>query len=438
MVGNYYEPDFNDLGEKMSAVYRKYERYKVFSLVESEQIRQEFNWERIAKIGLETIDDFLKRKGNLTKKKLQKNKIIISYIDGPFVEIKEDGHFLYNVQFINKHNNKLEFETDLKSNQWAKASKKYYINWLIKITGIDNDFYYEHHFNLENQKVYVALDSKSLGDSLAWIPYVEEFRKVHNCKMVVSTFMNEMFENQYPNIEFIKPGRNIETVYASYSIGLYYNEDSSINLFKNPIDPKKVTLQKICSDILGLPYKEIKPKLKQTISNIDKKYNQVCIGIHGTAQSKYWNNKNGWQDVVDWLNSKGYVVKLISREDNGYMGNVHPNGIVKHPNGPIELVMDELKKSKAFIGIGSGLSWLSWALDVPTVIISGFSYSWAEMEDCIRIAAPKGKCEGCFNRLRLDAGDWNWCPDHKGTKKQFECTKSITSEMVIKELEKFL
>ena len=120
------------------------------------------------------------------------------------------------------------------------------------------------------------------------------------------------------------------------------------------------------------------------------------------------------------------------------MGNQLPSGIVRHPNGPIELVMDEMLKSKAFIGIGSGLSWLSWALDVPTVLISGFSYKWAEMEDCIRIGAPQGKCEGCFNRLRLDPGDWNWCPDHKGTERQFECTKSITSEMVIKELEKFL
>jgi autotransporter strand-loop-strand O-heptosyltransferase len=91
-----------------------------------------------------------------------------------------------------------------------------------------------------------------------------------------------------------------------------------------------------------------------------------------------------------------------------------------------------------FIGIGSGLSWLSWGLGVKTVLISGFSYDWAEMRDCIRISPPKGKCEGCFNRLRLDAGDWNWCPDHKGTQRQFECTKSITSEMVIKELEKVL
>jgi autotransporter strand-loop-strand O-heptosyltransferase len=100
--------------------------------------------------------------------------------------------------------------------------------------------------------------------------------------------------------------------------------------------------------------------------------------------------------------------------------------------------MDEMRKSKAFIGIGSGLSWLSWALGTKTVLISGFSYDWAEMEDCVRITAPNDMCSGCFNRLRLDGGDWNWCPDHKGTNRQFECTKSITGELVIKELEKFL
>jgi autotransporter strand-loop-strand O-heptosyltransferase len=193
----------------------------------------------------------------------------------------------------------------------------------------------------------------------------------------------------------------------------------------------------MCSDILGLEYKEIKPKLQRKNPPLEK-LKQVCIGVFGTAQSKFWNNPTGWQDVVDWLNNKGYTVKLLSKEGDDYMGNKLPKGIVHHPNGPIELVMDEMKKSKAFIGIGSGLSWLSWSLDTPTVLISGFSYDWAEMQDCIRITTPKGKCEGCFNRLRLNAGDWYWCPDHKGTDRQFECTKSITSEMVIAELEKFL
>ena len=377
---------------------------------------------------------------NLVKNKNNKidiqNKVYYHFVKGPFVEIKGLKKAEYVVEFVDKSNDKVLFKSTIGNNCWCKCNIEYFVDWKIIIYE-DGKKWNEYHYNATNKRIYVALDSRALGDTLAWFPYLEEFRKKHNCKLVASTFMNDFFSTEYTDIEFIKPGDTAADLYAMYCIGLFYNDDDSINLFKNPIDPKSVTLQKMCSDILGLEYKEIKPKLKRKNPSLEK-INQICIGVFGTAQSKFWNNPTGWQDVVDWLNNKGYTVKLLSKEGDDYMGNKLPKGIVKHPNGPIELVMDELKKSKAFIGIGSGLSWLSWSLDTPTVLVSGFSYDWAEMQDCIRITAPKGKCEGCFNRLRLDPGDWNWCPDHKGTERQFECTKSITSEMVIKELEKFL
>lgn len=379
-------------------------------------------------------DNLKKNKNNITQ---IKNKAIIHFVKGPFVEIKGSIDAQYKVEFIDSKTNRILYETTIGNNMWTKCNIEYFVDWKIVIYENGKPFHTEI-FDAKDKRVYIALDSKALGDSLAWFPYVDEFRKKHGCKVVTSTFMNDMFEKQYPEIEFVQPGTNVQNLYSMYCVGLFYNDDNSVNLFKNPIDPKSQTMQKMCSDILGLDFVEVKPKIKQRPVTINNELKQVCIGVFGTAQSKFWNNPTGWQDVVDWLNNKGYTVKLLSKENDDYMGNRYPKGIVRHPNGPIELVMDEMKKSKAFIGIGSGLSWLSWALDVPTVLISGFSYDWAEMKDCVRIASPKGKCEGCFNRIRLDGGDWNWCPDHKGTERQFECTKSITSEAVIKELEKFL
>ena len=377
---------------------------------------------------------------NLVKNKNNKidieNRVHYHFVKGPFVEITGQKKAEYIVEFVDRKNNKILFKSTIGNNCWCKCSIEYFVDWKIVIYE-NGKKWAEYNYEPKGKKVYIALDSRALGDTLAWFPYLEEFRKKHNCKLVASTFMNDFFSKEYPNIEFIKPGDIATDLYAMYCIGLFYNDDDSINLLKNPIDPKDVTLQKMCSDILGLDYIEIKPKLQRQKPSLEK-INQVCIGVFGTAQSKFWNNPTGWQDVVDWLNDKGYTVKLLSKEGDDYMGNKLPKGIIHHPNGPIELVMDELKKSKAFIGIGSGLSWLSWSLDTPTVLISGFSYDWAEMQDCVRITTPKGKCEGCFNRLRLNAGDWNWCPDHKGTERQFECTKSITSEMVINELKKFL
>jgi cephalosporin hydroxylase len=54
----------------------------------------------------------------------------------------------------------------------------------------------------------------------------------------------------------------------------------------------------------------------------------------------------------------------------------------------------------------------------------------------IRIFNSK-TCNSCFNSHKLDAGDWNWCPEHKNTPRQFECTKSISSNDVITQIEDY-
>jgi len=377
-------------------------------------------------------ENLIKNTNNIQK---IQNTVSITFINGPKVQINGSHKANYKIQFIDSTTDTVRYETTIANNCWAKCSIEYYVKWQIKVFE-DDKLFYTHNFNCDNKRIYIALDSRALGDTLAWVPMADEFGKHHNCKLILSTFHNHMFENQYPHIEFIKPGDTAKDLYAMYSVGLFYTKDSNVNGLKNPTNFLKQPLQKMCSDILGMEYKEVKPIMPS--STVEKDDKLITIAIHGTAQPKYWNNPNGWQDVVDWLNKRGYKVKLLSKEKSGYMGNKHPNGIIKHPEGPLESVMDEMRKSKAFIGIGSGLSWLSWALGTKTVLISGFSYDWAEMEDCVRITSPKDKCGGCFNRLRLDAGDWNWCPDHKGTDRQFECTKSITSEMVINQLKQFL
>jgi autotransporter strand-loop-strand O-heptosyltransferase len=356
-------------------------------------------------------------------------------VNGMFAEILGGPDTTYDISFINDDTNEVVFSTVLNRNTWAKTSKKHFINWKVTIVDRMTSETFIHKLNLTDKRVYIVLDSRSLGDTLAWIPYVDEFRKKHNCNVVASTFWNDNLKNQYPRIEFVNPGEVVRGVEAMYTLGLFYTKENMVNYDYHAGNTFQMPMQKIATDILGLEYKEIRPILN--VPQVEKT-NQVCIAIHSTTQAKYWNNPDGWQSVVDWLNNRGYVVRLLSNEGDNYMGNKIPTGVIQHPAGPIEDVMRELKKSKMFIGLGSGLSWLSWALEVPTVLISGFSYKWAEMQDCIRVGAPSGKCEGCFNRHRLDAGDWNWCPDHKNTSRQFECSRNITAQMVISELEKLL
>jgi cephalosporin hydroxylase len=78
-------------------------------------------------------------------------------------------------------------------------------------------------------------------------------------------------------------------------------------------------------------------------------------------------------------------------------------------------------------------------LDVPTVLISGFSNPYTEFlgDNVIRIF-NENSCNSCFNRKKLYAGDWNWCPDHKGTERQFECTKTISSKDIISKIKDYI
>ena len=76
---------------------------------------------------------------------------------------------------------------------WSKLNVQYFRNYICKI--YDGDvLVFEHKLNLKNKRVYIAFESKSLGDSLAWMSQCEEFRKKHECELVVSTFMNDLFK----------------------------------------------------------------------------------------------------------------------------------------------------------------------------------------------------------------------------------------------------
>lgn len=362
----------------------------------------------------------------------------ITFIQGPQVEIISPVSAEYLIEFRNNATGDILHSSIIRNNHWTKCSYEYFIDWNIRVYQKEDGKFTlvrDYFFQADDKRVYIALDSKALGDTLAWMPYVEQFRQKHKCKVICSTFHNNLFENNYPEIEFIRPGEVAHNLYAMYVIGWFYKDDGTVNRFKNPVEVKNQNLQKTAADILGISFKENKPKLR--LPALEKK-KQIAIAIHGTAQAKYWNNPTGWQEVTDWCIENGYEVVLLSKEGDGYMGNFHPKGVTQLIEGSLEQLITELRSSYAFIGISSGLSWLSWATNTPTIIVSGFSEEYTEPESCYRLTAAEEKCSGCFNNYQLDAGDWNWCPVHKGTERQFECSKSITSESVINILKTIL
>lgn len=368
------------------------------------------------------------------KEVVKQINVNLHFVGNPFLEINGNVEDNYDVRFYD--GKELIHQTTLKNNMWTKVNRKYYTDWNVVIFNGNGLKIYEKNINLYNKRVYISIGSKSLGDTLAWVPYVEEFRKKHNCELVVSTFLNDLFVEGYPEITFVNPDENVDNLYAMYELGWYYNIEGDIDYNRTPNNFRTQPLQKTASDILGLDYIELKAKLKLIEAVVLSK--KVGIAIHGTAQSKYWNNEKGWQEVVDYLNDLGYEVMLYSVENDGYMGNYHPKGINQFPKSSLQDVIYDLQTCEFFIGIGSGLSWLTWSVGLPVVLISGFSEEYTETQKNTYRVINKNVCTGCFNSHRLDAGDWNWCPINKGGNKQFECSKTITSNMVIDEINKLI
>ena len=409
-------------------------KYKLLSLLESDR-------KYLVEDGLSEFEnkyvDFYNKVYNSDKnnqiKFISKPSITQYYVNNPFFEIKGKSDSKFKVEFYDELG-RCHYSNEIYINQWIRLNREYFTKWTTKVWESGN-LIHDYTLDLKGQRVFIALDSKSLGDTLAWVGYIREFKDKHKCDLVVSTFMNNLFIDTYPDIEFVEPGTGVENLYAMYKIGWFY-KDGDFDISKNPNDFRIMPLQKTASDILGLEYKETRPLLK--LSNV-KKLKKVGIGIHSTAQSKYWNNPTGWQDVVDYLTKEGYEVVLYSRENDGYMGNYQPTGISKFEgDGSLQSVIDDMNTCEFFIGLGSGLSWLSWSIGLPTVLISGFSEEYSETTTDTYRVINKSVCHGCFNSHRLDANDWMWCPLHKNTEKMFECTKQISSDMVIEQINKII
>jgi autotransporter strand-loop-strand O-heptosyltransferase len=287
-------------------------------------------------------------------------------------------------------------------------------------------------------RTFIHLASSSLGDTLGWIPQAEEYRITNKSEVDIriTPRLVDLFVSVYPFLNFVTEAKgNYE---ASFSIACHEPNDFTIPLIQ------------LATERLDLPLQEIKPKIAlppNLKNNFKKKY--VCIATQSTAQCKYWNNPTGWDQTVDYLQSLGYEVVCIDQHVRfgveGHWNDTPVNSIRKNqfdgdPEIPLTDRINDLYFCDFFIGLGSGLSWLAWALNKPVVLISGFSAPKAEFYTPYRVI-NEHVCNSCWNDVEcmpFDSGDWMWCPRHKGTPREFECSKEITFEMVKKQIDRLL
>lgn len=344
---------------------------------------------------------------------------------GARVLLPDDGD--YRVRFTDMDTGSILYD-GIARNNLITSAKKYYINFRVEIwkNGAQP---FIHDLNLAGRNVLINFPVGTLGDSLAWFPYAEEFRKKHRCKVFCS--MNpeiaSLLAPAYPKINFIKPDTIPPDCYATYYMGIFF---PATDRFHQPVDHRIVGLQKTIPFLLGLDVVERRPILTPARRRpIKEPY--VCIAAQATAQAKYWNNPRGWIETVDYLKSLGYRVLCIDREKcHGYgrHWNTIPYGAEDFTGArPLQERVDYLGHADFFVGLGSGLSWLAWGAGTPVVMISGFSLPHSEFYTPYRVI-NFNVCNGCWtdSSEEFDHKNFGWCPRHEGTEREFECTRFIT------------
>jgi autotransporter strand-loop-strand O-heptosyltransferase len=397
----YYESMFNDYIQPIDTD------------LDSIKVNYKVPTNNTSKIFADKYTNFYKKVTMLQREK-QNIHITEHFVNGPFMEIKSPMKSNFHLRYKTPLG-EVVYENTISNNSWVKLNRHYYTKWTVDVYENDKKIY-TNTLDLKGKRVLISIDSKSLGDNIAWAPYALEFQKKHKCKVILSSFFANILD--IPEIEMVEPGTTVNNIYAQYNIGWFYDAD------KEPVLPNTIPLQQAATNILGLEYKETRPSLRYHSNTKlpDQKY--VTIATNSTAGCKFWT-KEGWQGVINYLHEKGYKVINVSLEENSFD---NCEQIINHN---IEDTMCLIDHSEFFIGLGSGVSWLAWAIGKPVVMIANFSEDWHEFE-CIRVI-KKDVCNGCWNKkeFKFDKGDWDWCPVNKNTPRQFECHRGISADDVI-------
>jgi len=318
-------------------------------------------------------------------------KIKISYvtelpvtIGGPliyfFPESEEELTQEYTVSFYDIESDSLVNQLTVLPDKPLTGDRQWFTKWRITITDSNGNLVAFDEYSAENETVFIKCDSWGIGDTLAWMPYFEEFRKKHNCKLIVSTFFNEFFIMAYPDIMFVKPNTKIWNIYAQYYVGT----QPDINTRYAPSNHLDKPLQRVASDILGLEYKEIRPNIGMPSYPKQKK---ITLSEFTSGKDKNWGTTEDWQKVVDLFVEKGYEVVVISKEPTELKNVTDQTGDISLDKRALETATSEYH-----IGSSTGLSWLAWACNTEVFLISDFTPPYHEFS-CHRISHPEHPAE---------------------------------------------
>ena len=287
----------------------------------------------------------------------------------------------------------------------AFPKKQWFIPYHCQISQ-DGKVIAEETMNIRGQEVLIDFDSRSLGDTLAWLPAVYAFQKKQGCEVVLNTYWDEFLAK----VTDFKIARYREDVYKfTYQVGCF--SEAKRNW-------RTISLPEVAMDILGVD--AVEPLRFQIEGEPPISDPYLCISEYASTKAKMWNRKGGWQELVDRL-TDSFKIAVISLEPTELKGVLDWTG-----HRDIYERALQLRHAIAYIGCSSGLAWLAEAVGIEVLILNTCTFAWNE---------PFGThverndvCRGCWNRTEFPLEkSYDWCPSGL----DFQCSRYLMTEMVI-------
>ena len=315
---------------------------------------------------------------------------------------KKSPQYIYNGDFSLFHN-------EIKSVRVLEENNKIVLEDTIDFTG---------------KNIAVISNSVNLGDNIAWLHVFNRFQQVHNCKVYYQTWESRWQKFLNRITDDVKSVDHFDGFLFDYQVK--YEQDLSHNLHRsqNLYQRMQNFLNIEEYDPLPVKIKEI-PEISETIP---KPY--ICFSEFASVPNKNWMYENGWQLVIDYFVNKGYTMVNISHEVSNLKNCLNLTGSdrdLMHRLGTI-------KDSEFCIFLDTGLSWVANLIQkhcfiIKTVVSDEFSFQ--DNQTTIALSSDD-YCRGCHDNV-----DYFW--QETGTKcftrKNYECSRLITTEMVINIIE---
>lgn len=304
------------------------------------------------------------------------------------------------------------------------SCEKFYIKWEVEVY-LQGHLMLHHVYDCEGRNVHFKFEPTGMGDHINIMTAIETFRRIHKCKAFVEVpdYLKDLFKTYYPKIKFNTPPL---TSYATYIM------TPTFHPFIATETARTMSGTRAGIEILDLYFADKVIFTPTKSRQIKEPY--VVIASQASSAVKAWLNPQGYDQVVAYLKKIGYRVLCIDLKketsDHGFTAKI-PNGAEDFTgNIPLLERVNQMAYADFFIGFSSGLSWLAWAVDIPVILVSGFTASWYDADNTYRVY-NKLLCRGCHNNALIPWNDIYNCPMLKGSPRQYECSRMISSQQVI-------